>query len=247
MYLALIDNNITEASPNLEGTCPLCKQKVISRCGNINIWHWAHNSEIDCDSWIKPESKWHFNWKMSFGKENSEVSIENNNEKHRADVKTSNQLIIEFQNSPISTDDIIDREEFYGYEMIWVINGEKSRNRIKFKGSINNKKCWIDLINEKMIINEGWYVNQFSVSDEKLIEVEINEDTLFSFTWSNPKRSWRESERDIFIDFGGNYLFYVQEGKGYTTGNGWFISKKKFITQHGGDYDYYKIHMLDNN
>jgi len=154
-----------KAKPKEEGICPICESKLVPKCGVVKSWHWSHKSLTDCDSWSEPESEWHLNWKDYFEKEEQEVIMEN----HIADVKTKNDLIIEFQNSPISPDDICDREIFYG-NMIWILNGEsigKGLN-IKDKGNYftlawkNPPKSWfysekdiyIDMEKEVMEIND---------------------------------------------------------------------------------------------
>jgi len=109
-----------EATPKAKGSCSLCGEKLIPKCGTIKIWHWSHKSLRDCDAWAEGETKWHLDWKNKFPVEMQEVIIG----KHRADVKTSKGIVIEFQNSSISSEDIVKREEFYG-EMVWVLNGKK--------------------------------------------------------------------------------------------------------------------------
>lgn len=107
-----------EATPQVEAYCPGCSSKLIPKCGSVNIWHFAHKGE-DCDPWYEPETKWHRDWKGCFSKEQQEVVMG----KHRADVRLQNGTIIEFQNSPISTEEILEREAFYK-KMVWVINAQ---------------------------------------------------------------------------------------------------------------------------
>ncbi len=118
MIWAIKNNERIKAKPNETASCPICKTNVIPKCGVVKSWHWAHKSLEECDLWFEPESKWHVDWKDEFPDENQEVIIEN----HRADIKT-NKGVIELQNSPISPDDICDREKFYG-NMIWLLNGK---------------------------------------------------------------------------------------------------------------------------
>jgi len=99
-----------------DAICPLCKSSVIGKCGKINVWHWAHKNNEDCDNWGGIETKWHLDWKGEFPEETQEVIIG----KHRADVKIKD-VIVEFQNSSISSEEIIEREKFYG-KMIWVLS-----------------------------------------------------------------------------------------------------------------------------
>lgn len=118
MQYAILNNERVEATPNTTAICPVCKSTVISKCGTIMVWHWAHESKEDCDTWFEPESEWHRDWKEYFKPEEREVVIGN----HRADIK-HNGLVIELQNSTISAQEIQEREQFYG-NMIWIVNGE---------------------------------------------------------------------------------------------------------------------------
>jgi hypothetical protein len=160
-----ITNERIEATPYIRSAiCPLCNQEVIAKCGEIKVWHWAHKSNNECDSFGEPETEWHLNWKNEFPKENQEVIISENellerdikkhsthdpDKKHRADVMI-NDLIIEFQNSPISPEQIMEREEFYD-NMIWVFNGEtlgrginlrKRNNIVTFRWKNPSKSLW---------------------------------------------------------------------------------------------------------
>lgn len=135
-----------KAIPKDTGFCPICGEEVIAKCGDIKIWHWAHKSGFECDSFGEPETKWHLEWKDNFPEERQEVIIEKNIiqtidktkpfeelKKHVADVKTKNGLILEFQNSPISPKKIHEREWFYG-NMIWILNGKTlAKNLIYYK------------------------------------------------------------------------------------------------------------------
>jgi len=156
MILANKNNERISASPGEKALCPICNEEVIAKCGEINIWHWAHKSLGDCDTWAEPESEWHLNWKQKFPKEMQEVVIG----KHRADIVNEDGEIIELQNSPISINEIIEREEYYD-NMIWLLNGltlAKGLNLRKKKGIItfrwkyppkawwgSKKKIYIDL------------------------------------------------------------------------------------------------------
>ena len=118
MIWAEKDGEKIKATPKDYALCPISKNEVISKCGLIKVWHWAHKIKEDCDSFYEPETIWHYNWKQEFPKENQEVTIG----VHRADIKTNGGCVIELQNSPLSTEKIQEREEFYK-NMIWVLNG----------------------------------------------------------------------------------------------------------------------------
>jgi hypothetical protein len=105
-----------KAEPKKVGFCGLCDKQLLPKCGSIITWHWAHKDLSDCDTWAEGETEWHLEWKKQFDKENCEVKIGN----HRADIK-SKSLIVELQNKSISSEEIAERELFYG-NMIWIFN-----------------------------------------------------------------------------------------------------------------------------
>lgn len=147
MIWAEVNNNKISPNPlEKNAICPLCKSRVIGKCGDINIWHWAHKNKKDCDSWWEPESKWHKEWKEYFPIEQQEFTIG----RHRADIRTKNRWIIELQNSTISSREIIEREEYYK-RMIWLINGgtlckglriRNKNNKITFRWKSPPKSWW---------------------------------------------------------------------------------------------------------
>ncbi len=47
------------AEPNMKATCLQCSGDLISKCGSINTWHWAHKNVSDCDDWREGETEWH--------------------------------------------------------------------------------------------------------------------------------------------------------------------------------------------
>ena len=123
-----------KAIPKSNAICPMCDGKVISKCGQIKIWHWSHESLKDCDSFGEGETYWHIKWKLLVDKEFCEVTIGN----HRADIFIHN-TVIELQNSSISTEDIIKREECYG-NMIWLFNAEEFKENIELRESDDSRK-----------------------------------------------------------------------------------------------------------
>ena len=119
---------ITESKDKIQATketrralCPSCNQVMIAKTGDINVWHWAHESLTECDPWREGESAWHLSWKSLFPKEWVEIQIVKGKNRHIADILTSQGKIIEFQKSPISVGQIEERENFYG-NLIWVFD-----------------------------------------------------------------------------------------------------------------------------
>lgn len=141
-------------TPGAHALCPLCGGEVISKCGAVKLWHWAHASNHECDSWYKPESLWHREMKGLFPEDFQEVVLP----PHRADVATA-RMIVEFQNSPISEEEAVERTSFYrGCRKFvrWVVNGRNFEKDVSFSylpsedtGSYyahfdwrNPKPCW---------------------------------------------------------------------------------------------------------
>ena len=172
MIWALKNKEKVRAIPNQKAFCPICNEELISKCGDIKIWHWSHKSGSECDDFYEPESYWHISWKNEFPKEQQEVAIKKRGEYHIADIKTKTGLVIELQNSPISKKEIEEREEFYE-NMIWLINGLTLGINIEFKSKIiqwkwspsilkfSSKPLFINLYGDEIIkINSYWKFRQ---------------------------------------------------------------------------------------
>lgn len=220
MLLALVNNERTEAKPHFQGICPYCGNKVISKCGEIYNWHWAHAKDDSCDSWSEPETLWHYHWKMLFGIENVEVNITKDGKRHIADVLTTNNEIIEMQNSPIQKGVIKERENFYGEKMLWLINGRTFNN---------------------FYINDYCYVYNDQEKRDILVDGKENEDLDFFYYWDSPRKNWESVQQPVFIDFGGDKLFCVKKGMGSAKGKGSFVPVEKFIIKHGGNLEKYSM------
>lgn len=152
MQYALDQNGIKrKPQKEIEAICPLCKGKVIAACGNINVHHWRHKDNEECDTWHEPETEWHINWKDKFPKEWREYCINRSGKRHFADVRTDHGLIIEFQNSTIDSETIIEREEFY-LNMIWVVNTVPFYENISILSSV---KYYLRKYNHELIFERG--------------------------------------------------------------------------------------------
>lgn len=141
------DDSQIRIRPSFSGqkaTCPLCNGTIIGKCGEIYVHHWQHHHDRECDPWQEHETDWHRKWKAKFPDDWQEVIIENEGEKHIADVKTANGLVIEFQNSSISTSTIRIREDFYE-DMIWVVNARTFKSNFKIRSIVSS---WLRSIDE---------------------------------------------------------------------------------------------------
>jgi ssDNA-binding Zn-finger/Zn-ribbon topoisomerase 1 len=117
-YANSLDGLKILAEPEVQGaTCPSCGANVRAKCGNHNVWHWAHIDTEDCDTWSEPEGEWHLGWKEVFPQDWREVVIG----EHRADIRTTGGLVVELQHSSITPEVVAERENFYG-NMIWIFD-----------------------------------------------------------------------------------------------------------------------------
>ena len=176
-----------EATPGARGSCPSCRDVVIAKCGEIVARHWAHESREECDAWSEPDSVWHRAWQLEFPRAWCEVAVG----PHRADVKRPDGLVIEFQHSHISTEEIRERERFYG-RMIWVFDAisakltERLSIRLPRHCVSGCAPCW-----------EPWH---------RVVDVAKAETGYRTFRWKHPRTSLAACGRMVFLDVGGQVL-----------------------------------------
>ncbi len=109
------------ASTGDRATCPSCGCSMIAHVGEIYCHHWAHEKNDDCDAWAQ-ESSWHQEWKSHALPERTEVVIERNGKRHRADIQFLSDDVVELQHGTLSPSDIRAREEFY-VRGLWLYDG----------------------------------------------------------------------------------------------------------------------------
>jgi len=133
MKFALVDERRQEAQPNLSAKCPACSHPMVAKCGEVRIWHWAHQGTRTCDPWWENETEWHRAWKGKFPIGWQEVvHAADNGAKHIADVKTDHGWVIEFQHSYIKPEERRSRDAFYR-KLVWVVDGaRRKRDRSQF-------------------------------------------------------------------------------------------------------------------
>lgn len=135
----------TDAEKECEYFCPICGGGVIPRQGEVNAWHFAHQSSC-VDDWKYDMSEWHRAWQERFPKDAREIVVEYKGECHRADILIG-RYVIEFQHSPISAGKFEERNSFYtkaGYKVIWVFDETDAFENEYISGSAddNNKFIW---------------------------------------------------------------------------------------------------------
>jgi competence protein CoiA len=126
MKYALIGDEKSTPRPRTRGICIHCGGEMVSKCGKVMIWHWAHKTTEMCDPWWENKSHWHRSWKNHFPEGQQEVAHVDpaTGERHIADVKNLFGLVIEFQRSLMSEAERLSREDFY-QDMIWVVDGTR--------------------------------------------------------------------------------------------------------------------------
>ena len=106
------------AAPGLTASCPCCGSPLLAKCGEVRVWHWAHERGGECDPWSEPVGPWHLAWQLAVPADRREVVML----PHRADVVTASGGVVELQHSPIPVGDVAARERFYGERMVWVFD-----------------------------------------------------------------------------------------------------------------------------
>jgi competence protein CoiA len=235
MQYALVDGMRTEPVGGQKGMCPACGKEVQAKCGDIRAHHWAHVNLKDCDSWAETETQWHIDWKNKFPEAFREVPFTDpiTKEIHRADVHTNRGITLEFQNSPISIEELKSRDEFYDY-LIWIVNGAKFKGGFELMGNIPNPVsplldnfsiCGIGRYNmnvkenlmffRKPLNDNDFEANRIlDISDPLLKEVGVMMDNsqpiYWMFEWKHKHTAWFATKSPVFLDFGNDFLYWLK-------------------------------------
>lgn len=130
MKFGFVSGARVEAAPGLLGSCPICASPLVTKCGEVRIWHWAHASKRSCDPWSEPEGLWHRTWKSHFPEEWQEiVHRATDGERHIADVQTPHGWTVEFQHSALAPEERRVRDSFYP-KLIWVVDASRRKTDV---------------------------------------------------------------------------------------------------------------------
>lgn len=175
MKYAVVNEKRQEAQPGLSAKCPGCEAPMLARCGEVNIWHWAHHGVRDCGLFWENETEWHRAWKGQFPEPWQEVFHRaESGEKFIADVKTDQGWVIEFQHSAIKPEERRSRNSFYP-KLCWVVDGTKRKTDIP---------QFLETLRKGSQIHPS--LNCFKVSSDK----------------NRLLREWSDSDAPVFFDFG---------------------------------------------
>ncbi len=212
MKFSLVDGIKREAEKRLTGLCIGCGNPVIPKCGPIKVNHWAHKVKCVCDHWWENETEWHRAWKNSFPVDCQEFRQKaDNGEWHIADVKTKQGHFLEFQHSSIKIEERLARNNFYGSNLVWIVDGLKRKN---------------DLLRFKTLLESS-----------KLICQSIQLTQLPSFLDKCPiLQEWSECKVPVFFDFGPELPLCCLLPKS-TKGIHYFgpFLRQTFTSLHNGD------------
>jgi competence CoiA-like predicted nuclease len=125
MLFALDNNKVkTGPSPKANGTCIVCREVMVAKCGEKMVWHWAHKAgSNNCDLWYETITDWHIKWLEVFPEESREVAItkENYSEKHVIDILTRNGVKIDLQSTKITVQEFDCRFAFVCHAKLLIL------------------------------------------------------------------------------------------------------------------------------
>ena len=163
--------SIEDYIKNRKGSKVFCKEnegneveKVESK-NNKKINYFRHKTPIKNNQM----TQWHLEWQNRFDKKNREIKLGN----RRADVMIKD-LVVEFQHSRISQDEVKERGEDYKKEnkkIIWIIDGNKERGEDykKERLEISEREQGVFLL----YIKTAWIFQNFK--SEKYIYINIDD------------------------------------------------------------------------
>lgn len=137
MIAAVVAGKLARASHGARATCPECRGSVYARMPEHAIRHWAHTPLPDgethqCSRDSGEMSEWHRKWQFQ---RTDLQCIEVVGEGHRADVINAGGIVIEFQRSSITPEDVTARERYWR-KGVWVLDGtpnEEGEERVELR------------------------------------------------------------------------------------------------------------------
>ena len=195
MLLAVKDGTRVRPTKTGErGTCPVCDGEVVSRCGEINVWHWAHRAVTGCDPWMEAESEWHAEWKALVPENWIEVIMEKDGKRRFADIRLPNGRVVKLQRAPLSPEQIREYETFFG-AMLWIFDAREARETTDALG-----KPRLDLRKKEM--------SELAKQMQGVNETPSNYRT---FRWKHPKKHVAFASRTVFLDVGNAQVFRMDK------------------------------------
>ena len=191
------------------------------------------------------ETPWHKNWKIAFPGNYREIGFYDEifGEIHRADIHTPDGVTIEFQNSPISLNELKSREAFYP-KLIWILNGKKFKGFRILKNLpdvddpalVDYEFCHSDhlsMIRKEDVIKNIVKPKILNFYHPELKRIAITSH-YYSFCWKQPHAVWFEAKAPLIIDPGGHFLYELRKRKQVSGDYAYvkLIPRKTFIESH---------------
>lgn len=253
MDVAIVEGQRTPPAPGLKGACERCGAPAQAKCGPIIRWHWAHAGRRHCDPWMENEGPWHKAWKELFPfewRENVRCD-EVTGEKHVADIRRPDELVIELQNSPMSLDEMRSREHFYGERMIWIVNAESFSKHISIGAALPDPehpqleeyRLALPIFGPQAAVSWVGYIRRADLdartSSSDLVrflpgrevgEVAESHRGHHAWSWNRPREVWLHARRTVFLDTGlGNCLWALVDYKGHEGKAIYPVERKLFM------------------
>lgn len=202
---------------------------------------------------MENEGPWHKAWKEVFPfewRENVRCD-EATGEKHIADIRRPDDLVIELQNSPMPLDEMQSREDFYGNKMVWVVNAEGFWNHIGLGAALpapehpqleeyrlalpiygpSSAVSWLGYVRRADLdarTSPSDLVRHFSSRD--LGDLTESNRGHYSWFWKRPREAWLHARRTVFLDTGvGNSLWALVDYKGHDGKAIYRVDRRLFI------------------
>jgi hypothetical protein len=154
---------------------------MIAKTGSVVTWHWAHRV-LNPDCTIAPESEWHLAWK-ALGLDGSQEIVVGS---RRADVLAPGGFAVEFQASPLTGEEVRDREADWAAQggMAWVFRADKEFAAGRIGVTEYFRPEWKDLLREE---------NR----------------TMLKVTWSRAPERVRAARALSLLDIGDGQLLFI--------------------------------------
>jgi hypothetical protein len=226
---------------------------MIAKCGPRILHHWAHAGRRDCDPWWENETPWHREWKSLFPENCREVGhVAADGEIHRADVKTSTGIVIEFQHSAMGDAERLSREAFYG-NLVWVIDATPFRQNFDIyhllpapESDVAQDLVWFKATRPMQGAARGlfWRLSDHPSSTKSakmdglyrirgMAEVEDAVNAAYrghhQYDWIRPRRTWLDATCPVYVDLGDEHLVRLEKYDEYGLPCVFRVSKRKFV------------------
>ena len=232
MYIAEdkfgIKIDIADAITDQEYFCPVCHSPLLIKDGEINAKHYAHKSGACMDDWNYDMSEWHRRMQSFYNFENREVVLKYNGKTHRADVMI-NDTVIEFQHSPISAKEFMDRNIFFqnlGKRIAWVFDVTEQFENESLYFSGNDDKLLYTWKNPLRVFSAGYKITDYSKNYAIwLYWSNMDDESLSKVIWTATDEEGKPSLKRFITS---NYTIELNKEKSINPEE-FFYSKKDYF------------------